>query len=1104
MKNLKILKFIFTFVFLLFHKILALNFCSETSCTISDGTSTNSYSVQKELYSGSNVRPKYIQDSSTGSIECHRCSGISQNSIYTIDINGRCLVGHCEEGGKILDKTNECTSLVLNNLFLLGDVYYCQQPSNTNCENKKCVCKSYYFTEYLLGEKKRYTCLDTIPDSTTGYKYYNYKTNEFYLNKCPDDYRYMKLKYDASRTITRCSDSCEDSEFVISVNTNLHSDDYCVNNCLDIAHLPDIDSSLTKYKYEYINDGNRKCLEKCPSGTFIKTVTIIDPNSNPNANVDKFVCVPPEQCNFYVANTDSCLSECDQNSNYKYHKYGSNECLETCPLEEYKYEREFICYKIDDCPFVSEANSQKECLLACADITHYHEHDSKFCLEQCSTNNRYHAENQYVCYSSCIDIPGDYKYEEMDEEQNSNDQNPKICYHERPTSSCEAYIKKSDGVMKCMSKSTCIDKNLKYFIDLECKNNCNGFYQIELTEGSYNYIRCFETLEDALNNGNVQFCDKSQKKCWKDFPSDDIYYNNSIFENHNTKYELVKQCTNFYYARTGFSLSSLNTNWCTDNCKNIENTQPKFFYGDNKNCLNSCKDIHKYYYDKDNNQCLDSCEDRPEKRFHYQIRYPDSSDANPVECLDKCDGGEVSTRGYHYNYDSFICILNCNDDNSGYIYTKYSENNNDESTFICYPSCKTIPGGSYQYGTKDFKCTIEKPSTDCDYYYSKEDGMYQCATAADCKRLGYLFLDDNECKMSCDEGSYKLSISLPINDDRNIFQTFQKCFASPFECMNGLTKIYYLMDLKICMKEYNENDNYFIKSVDLERYELVEECDNYYYIKNEDGKNVKYCTDKCYTPGTSTNLNMYFITGNKKCESSCSSFSKYYYDPETHECFDSCIDRDLKFAQPLVNSQPQQCILKCPNYFVTKTIDNTDILIKECVNNCPSDSSHNFLDIKTKECLVSCDPDDYFIEDASKVCYPKCNVGAGEIYIDTDTYVCSDHCPAALQNKVKLGTIDSKDIYICKSLCEGNTKFRLGNECLEKCPMEHNYIGFNNICQEKYTQDQNGQYYYQINEFNGGEYPIYKYISSCDDAQVEDSNGNIKNYIFYEQSEPNK
>ena len=322
----------------------------------------------------------------------------------------------------------------------------------------------------------------------------------------------------------------------------------------------------------------------------------------------------------------------------------------------------------------------------------------------------------------------------------SNDnQSPKICYHERPqTGFCEAYLRYNNGVLKCMSKSTCIDINYKYFIDLECKEDCNGFYQIELTEGSYNYIRCFETLEDALNNGNVQFCDKSQKKCWKDFPSDDIYYINSIFENHNTKYELVKQCTNFYYARTGFSLSSLNTNWCTDNCKNIENTQPKFFYGDNKNCLNSCKDIHKYYYDKDNNQCLDSCEDRPEKRFHYQIRYPDSSDANPVECLDKCDRSEVSTRGYHYNYNSFICILNCNDDNSGYIYTKYSDNNNDESTFICYPSCKTIPGGSYQYGSKDFKCTIEKPSTDCDYYYSKEDGMYQCATAADCKRLGYL------------------------------------------------------------------------------------------------------------------------------------------------------------------------------------------------------------------------------------------------------------------------------------------------------------------------------------------------------------------------------
>ena len=73
----------------------------------------------------------------------------------------------------------------------------------------------------------------------------------------------------------------------------------------------------------------------------------------------------------------------------------------------------------------------------------------------------------------------------------SNDnQSPKICYHERPqTGFCEAYLRYNNGVLKCMSKSTCIDINYKYFIDLECKEDCNGFYQIELTEGSYNYIR---------------------------------------------------------------------------------------------------------------------------------------------------------------------------------------------------------------------------------------------------------------------------------------------------------------------------------------------------------------------------------------------------------------------------------------------------------------------------------------------------------------------------------------------------------------------------------------------------------------------------------------
>ena len=82
----------------------------------------------------------------------------------------------------------------------------------------------------------------------------------------------MKLRY-IYPDISRCSDSCETSEYIISVldTNNLIMNEYCIDNCIDITNAPNIDSSLTNYKFEYINNNVKHCLKKCPSGTFEKT-----------------------------------------------------------------------------------------------------------------------------------------------------------------------------------------------------------------------------------------------------------------------------------------------------------------------------------------------------------------------------------------------------------------------------------------------------------------------------------------------------------------------------------------------------------------------------------------------------------------------------------------------------------------------------------------------------------------------------------------------------------------------------------------------------------------------------------------------------------------
>ena len=524
----------------------------------------------------------------------------------------------------------------------------------------------------------------------------------------------MKLN-DLSPDITRCSDSCEPDEWYIAKENADHTfTEYCADSCNNPS------TTYSAYNLHYNNNGVKSCLSNnCPSGTY--------KDSTNNA------CVSRDECNFYESN--NCHNSCP--SSKKFHNYGKKECIAGCTEEEYLYEDNFICYKKEDCNFIDETTTpNKKCLATCIGTTHeYHDFNSKSCINSCSINKRYHTDGGYICYSSCSEIPGDYKYEEIDGTTVLK------CYDQKPNSGCDVYYKKADGIFKCTTKSVCISNlNYNYILGYECKDNCNGYYQMDTTEASLNYIKCFANLNSALADSSVKFCDTNQKKCWNSFPSDDTYYVKSQLSTGPNKYELVKECPNFYYKKTSTDSSVNNKNWCVDDCKTIEsNSIHKYFYRGNKQCLNSCTAISKYY-DDDNNECLDSCETRPDKPF---ANY--NTNSNLEKCLPSCG----STKPYH-NFNSHLCLTNCNEDNSQNLYHRDPSISSTVNQYICYPSCINIHNGEFRFQKTDNSCSNFKPNTGCDYYYVKSDGVFKCASATDCKNVNYFYILDSECKNICD------------------------------------------------------------------------------------------------------------------------------------------------------------------------------------------------------------------------------------------------------------------------------------------------------------------------------------------------------------------
>ena len=421
-------------------------------------------------------------------------------------------------------------------------------------------------------------------------------------------------------------------------------------------------------------------------------------------------------------------------------------------------------------------------------------------------------------------------------------------------------------------------------------------------------------------------------------------------------------------------------NNCWDDCSQTSPIKPYHNYGD-KECINGCTGEYLY-----KNETYKICYKKE------QCTFIDISTPTNYLCYhDSCPGGK-----YH-NFDSKICVDSCTGDRPSYAI----------GINTCYASCKDIPSGNYIYEYNNI-CYTTREGITCDYYYKKIDGVLKCATATNCNDMNYKYIIGEECRDNCD-GYFKLKVADGLT----------KCFSTLSKALEDIDVNYYNLKSKLLWEDLpygyyiNKKIKLTLSAVEIIKYEVVEECENYYYIESSS----KFCTNDCkFDVNNEVNINKYFVRGNKKCESSCINFSpkKYYYDPYTLECLDTCEGRLKRFQNPINEVSSQECLMSC--------------------NSLDSPSSNGpYYNYDSNICLSSCEvnnPKSYFYHSSlEKVCYPSCSdIPGGINKFEKDNYVCeTSRCnPNSYFYIKKDGVIKCTDLKECN---EQKLNYLIGYQC---------------------------------------------------------------------------
>ena len=874
--------------------------------------------------------------------------------------------------------------------------------SNGNCEDKNsCPNKIIIDTNECVGHCPNKTCeLGDFCYSNSNLEPYNIELIEgtnFFLNLCKCKYKYNITKIILEKEKYYCFNSEENcpSKYYNSDTKE------CITDCGSnkIKEIKDGNGNIIEYEcrsrcnyndFYYIE--NNTCLESCPEKTFVYE------------NFD---------------GTKDCLNECKEENIYETKENSAGNCLFNCSGDN------IILYD-----FLTINNIKKlvkQCIKK-EDSQDIYEYNGIY-FHNCSyTQNLFNKITflniyQNKCIEDCF----------LDEEGFLNEtkcvtecQEPKKYYYKK----------------KCLIDCSTTNHKYDYNMDFNIFNINNEIIDYseddKISINTNNFPNPYECLENCPSG---TYIDKENKKCYIINCNEGKYINSNL----ECKTCDIIQNPNNIQPGEGFIVNEI---IIIDNRTEIEGTriledeeeekkqQKKYFNITKKYCLSSCPKTSPYYNFKENECYNSTCRDR----------------------------GKFSA------YDN---------------------------PYICYNSCSLIENDKYNY-ENNYICY--KTSVTCDnYYYITKDKLTQCTTYEKCVELQFKYIKGKECTNICEENDYKIEAIL---DNEGKVQTIGACLSDKNDCIKE-GYIFFNQTDRICRREC---DVYKISSdipIEDEKGDTCfSSCPSNYPYKDLDNKlcltkceNFFYGYD-CYDSCKNDKIEKYYFEGTKKCVDDCKIDNKYYYkiknniekicyyscplshpfvesalsdQREPYLCIENCGDKfyyeDKKVCRDtcdnlyknendkicvyqcepgqkvIKKNNKQYCIDSCPYiapYISNEQLSETNpLIVEKCTNKCPD--LYPVKSNSTKKCLTECTLSESYNYEG--VCYEKCPNGT---FSDEYNRICyKDKCPT----EFKYYETDEDGINICKKECTSGKFYLLeGGECMEKCPEQYKYIGFNKIC----------------------------------------------------------
>jgi hypothetical protein len=493
-----------------------------------------------------------------------------------------------------------------------------------------------------------------------------------------------------------------------------------------------------------------------------------------------------------------------------------------------------------------------------------------------------------------------------------------------------------------------------------------------------------------------------------------------------------------------------------------------------------------------------------------------------LNCKEKHDG-DVRVNSYFKVDDPYTCYPSCNETVS-YL--------NEVEEFHC---SKELDCSSYYYTSNNVKiCITGDPLKTCEklgkmYLRGKEciancePNEYKVKPNKINDILGYKSL--GKCCIStegcgdnlfyCDCEGHLLREDCPYKRIKN--KNNPKISSSKGNCVMDCPPEYPYENINgdICL---DKNDNQYYYKISENKYKLVSNCqsinryhlnNSYECIKIEDCKiNTSPITYLYYDNGICylsclflPNNNKYSFSSSdlgapQKCLSGCPQ--GYYYLEKEYICLDKC---DIEKALFYHSSQNNLCVEKCAEgEFV---LDGN-----KCVSECPPYMfiqtklfNKNFKNLYINECVKECTGDALYHEEDDRKCIAECKTEGKKFKFG---YTCLEKCPEGFYfennecksacttkyfKKIYLDTAKTKYNYQCIEVCDGYILKNINNkdECIEKCPLEKNFVGKNKEC-KKICETEDGIYYEKREEATQEDldYTIYSCMKNI--TNISDGN----------------